>query len=832
MRKKFIFIFVVLFFVMGTLCFSIRAATLDKVKVYIDEGKFEEAIEQLKEILTTDPDMGEAHFLLGRAYSRRAKLLLEEAIGEYREALRDEKISGVARKELGGLLLDLGRYDEVVDVLSSLKGTESAGFDVLKLLGIAYFRDGRFTEALRELEKARDLKPDDVEVAFYLAQIYEDKKLFDEALNSYQKVVLLSSNKMLSEKAKQRIEDIQQKREGITVESIKSPEIKELILNSPGSRDYPEAGAIILLNEHEYIVQDDNTMIEHIHRLIKILNVRGREKYGEVNIDYDSTYQRVKVDFARTIKPDGRIVKVGKKDIRDIDKWAGFPLYSNAKVKVISMPEVVEGSIIEYKTSIFTSKLINKDDFQFSFGIQYFEPCLHHRLRLIVPEDRKINIHYVRMKNKEPKVTRTGNSLVYEWKIDSVPEIILEPNMPPWADISPFIMVSSFKSWDEFSSWWRKLSETQTRPTPQISQKVEEIVKGKVTQEEKAKAIYHWVVSNIRYVGLEFGIAGFKPHSADEIFNNKYGDCKDKATLLIAMYKAAGIPAYYALIGTREMGKLEKDIPMSQFNHAIVLSKIDSRLIWLDPTAETASFGEIPGADQEKLALVFFPDNARFIRVPLKRPEDNMMKTEMVIDINPDASIDVKMKIKTSGATDMNTRSFKYLKPARRKQIVQNWINSIAPGARLKDYNFSNLDDLNIPVELNITFSAPEYLKRAGDVWLFTIPGIQMEAGLVGKEERNYPVVFSTTSLSVDKVEIHLPPQFEVQFVPQGLELELPYVLFKSSYKVSDCTIFYEGVLRRSESKIDTSCYREYKNFMERISRESQQQIIIKPEKK
>jgi len=171
-------------------------------------------------------------------------------------------------------------------------------------------------------------------------------------------------------------------------------------------------------------------------------------------------------------------------------------------------------------------------------------------------------------------------------------------------------------------------------------------------------------------VGLEFGIAGFRPHAAEEIFNNKYGDCKDKATLLLAMYKVAGIPAYYALIGTREMGKLEENIPMSQFNHAIVLAEVEGEMVWLDPTAEIASYGETPGENQEKLALVFFSEKTKFLRVPLKSPEENRLRTEMVIDINLDASIDVQMEMLTSGATDMNMRTFKYAKPARRKRIV------------------------------------------------------------------------------------------------------------------------------------------------------------------
>lgn len=820
------FSIILLFLLAATAPLQARPASLQEAKAYIEQGKLEKAVSELNEVIRTSPQLGEAHLLLGKIYEKKAKLFLDKAIGEYREALSDREVGHTARKNLARVLLEEGKYENAITLLSGLE-KERGDFEVLKLLGLSYFKSGRLTEALEKLEKAKKTNPDDAEVMFTLAQIYEDKQLFDKALSSYQKVISLGG-KELSGIAQKRVEGIQQERKGLTVADIKDPEIKRMILSSPEAKEYPEAGAAILLNEHQYLIKKDNTMVERIHKLIKIFNVRGREKYGEIHIDYDSTYQRVKVGYARTIKPDKSIVKVGKKDIKDVDKWAGFPLYSNAKVKVISMPEVMEGSIIEYKATIFTANLINEDDFQFRFGLKFFEPCLRHRLKLTLPRDRKINIHYVRIEDEKPKISQSGDFLVYKWEIDNIPEIISEPNMPPWADISPFIMASSFNSWEEFSSWWRDLSRGQPEPTPEITEKVKEIIEGKATKKEKAKAIYHWIISNIRYVGLEFGIAGFKPHSAEEVFNNKYGDCKDKATLLIAMYKVAGIPAHYALIGTREMGKLEKEIPMSQFNHAICLAEINGERIWLDPTKETASFGEIPGADQEKLALAFFPNRAKLLTVPVKSPEENRLYTKMRIDIHKDASIKVRMEMHTRGAADMDFRSFKYMKPAKRKQVVENYINSIAPGAKLEDYSFSDLENFNTPVTLKATFSAPDYLKKAGEVWLFTIPGIQLEARGVGKKERDYPTVFSTTSLMVDKVRIHLPSGFEVKYLPEDVHLEYPYTFFNSNYRISNGTIIYKGVLGREETKITTSQYPEYKSFREKISRESQKQIVIK----
>lgn len=805
-----------------------RASDFHEIRTYIEQGKWERAIQELNEILAISPESGKAHFLLGEIYKEKVELFLDIAIKEYEEALRDEETRFLAQKELARIWLDKEEYEKVMLIFSDLEEEEQSQFEVLKLLGLAYFKWGRLTEALEKLERAQSLESDNAEVIFSLAEIYEDKQLFEEALTSYQKILSLPGARRLAKIAQERIQSIEQERIGLTVADIKDPHLREIILKAPGAEEYPEAGAIVLLNERDCVIREDNTVMEKVHRIIKVLNVRGREKYGEIHIDYDSTYEAVEVDYARTIKPDGSIVGVGKKDIRDIDKWAGFPLYSNAKVKVISMPEVMENSIIEYQATIFTSKLINEDDFQFSWDIKGFEPYLRHRFKLTIPQGRPINIHYVRLKHQTPEVTQINNSLIYEWKIDNISEIVAEPSMPPRRDISPSIMVSSFSSWEEFSLWWRGLTEGQPEPNPAISEKVRELIEGKETQKDKAKAIYHWVASRIRYVGLEFGIAGFKPHSAEEVFNNKYGDCKDKATLLLAMYKAAGIPAYYALIGTREMGKLEEDIPMSQFNHAIVLAEIEDSLVWMDPTAETASYADIPGADQEKLALVFFPEEARFLRVPLQEPERNRMETVMRIDINPDASIDVELELLASGASAMGLRTLKYVKPAQRKQIVENWINSMAPGAKLKSYHFSDLEDLSVPVRLTATYSAPEYLKKTGDVWLFTIPGVEMDVEIVGKEKRTYPVVFSTSSLSVDKAEIYLPTQFYIQYLPEDVCLELPYTSFKSSYREVEGTIFYQGFLERKETEIDPAQYPEYKSFREEAARESQKPIIIK----
>jgi hypothetical protein len=135
----------------------------------------------------------------------------------------------------------------------------------------------------------------------------------------------------------------------LTVEDITDPYIRDLIKTSPGQAEYPDAGAIVLLNEETFRILSDYTAIEELHILIKILNDRGKAKYGEVKLGYDSTYEKIEIEYARTIKPDGTIISVGAKHIRDISEYPEYPLYSNARLRIISMPELTEGAVIEYK---------------------------------------------------------------------------------------------------------------------------------------------------------------------------------------------------------------------------------------------------------------------------------------------------------------------------------------------------------------------------------------------------------------------------------------------------------------------------------------------------
>ncbi|RLC35974.1 MAG: hypothetical protein DRH33_07750 [Candidatus Nealsonbacteria bacterium] len=219
-------------------------------------------------------------------------------------------------------------------------------------------------------------------------------------------------------------------------------------------------------------------------------------------------------------------------------------------MRIISMPELTEGAVIEYKAIKYINKLIDGKEFCENYPIQGFEPYLNQRVNLIIPDGYNVNIEsynpgYVEYAlSFSPQIERVEDGTKYTWEFNNVPEIIAEPSMSPYIEITPYFCISSIDDWQEVYDWWGSLVVDKVKIDKAIEEKTQELIKDKNTQEEKAKAIYHWVASKIRYVGVEYGEAGFEPHYATEIFKNKYGDCKDQSMLLISMLRYAGISAY------------------------------------------------------------------------------------------------------------------------------------------------------------------------------------------------------------------------------------------------------------------------------------------------
>ncbi len=758
--------------------------------------------------------------------SRQAQKNSQEAVRLYEDLLRlkiNSKKADSIRLKLGNLYFQTGEYSAAVDLLSKLDSKGSR-----QLLAKALFKDSDFTGALEAFNKSGE--QGSPEYLYYYGLTLEKNNLYDKALHIFSSIRM---DPVFGAKAKARIVAINLDSSHALFAGVED-EVKDIIINSADSEKYPEASGLYLLAEDDITLTPDHREVMESHYVIKVLNDRGKEKFAEVVLTYDSTYEKLDLEYARTIKPDGSVVTVGDKNIRDVSLYLNFPLYSNARARIISMPEVTDGSVIEYKVRLSRNQLPNKKDFDTTYWLQNDEPILLQRGTIRVPKN--VSLKYKIINNEyntlgfdmKPKVSETGNTTVYSLEFKDVPQIIPEPMMPSITKVNPYVLFSTFDSWKDIYEWWRGLYKDKIIADESIKAKVAELIKDKKTQDEKLRAIYNFCATGIRYVAVEYGDAGYEPHKAGEIFKNKYGDCKDKAILLVTMLKEAGISAFPVLISTQDSFQTQEDVPSLLFNHAIAATFVDGKLIFMDVTGNTVSFSDLPVDDQDRTTLVFLNNKFELVKTPLYSSQRNRMLTDMKITVKADESIDATRIAEAQGYFLQAQRYWlKFTMPAMIEEGLKQKIRGIADSAILKGYEIKNVEDLDKPVVLSYAFSAPQYFKKAGTSRILDQLA-SIDTSVLVKETRLYPIESAGLSKQEEKIEIELPAFLTVKYVPPRVMLDTKWFYFSCNYDiVNKGSLRFSYEYKIKERVVSVSEYAEYKKAIEGIVPLVNQQVVL-----
>ena len=609
-------------------------------------------------------------------------------------------------------------------------------------------------------------------------------------------------------------------------------DLREILKTAPPSSDYPNSGFINLICEVKRVVKPDGSWSTTSRTVAKICNERGRS-IANVSLPYNSAFEKIKVLRARTIRKDGTIVEVKSQDILDVSLYSGYSMYSSARSKVIFMPAVEDDCIIDYEWVVTGKKSIMSGHFWDSWFFQSAEPTMLSRYTLEGPADRKFaQVAYNSKISPVITTSSDGKTETYVWEGRNFDEIEQEPHMPSTSEICPWFEISSVGSWDEVAAWYRKLVEPQMKPSMPIEQAVKGLIEGREAQAEKARMIYYWVEDKIRYVGLELGTGAYEPHSAKDVFDNRYGDCKDQVTLLVTMLRIAGIKAYPALVSTGSKGQTSKLIPSPGiFNHAIAVAEIDGKLFWMDPTGEVCRFGDLPEDDRGSEVLVIKETISEFVGTPEYTADENSTSQKSSIELNADGGIKASVVWASTGSAGISARaSYKYARPSSIREGFEATVAAICPDARLANYAVENLMQKDSPLKLTYDFEASGWANRTSKFMFFRPSLYQsvLSQTPFSKPERKYDIVFSGMSVNSSDTTIKLPDGFTVEEIPTGVSLKADFATYDRTYTLEGNILKVSERLVRQDARIPVARYGEVKKFYEDVIKAQKQQVVLK----
>ncbi len=598
-------------------------------------------------------------------------------------------------------------------------------------------------------------------------------------------------------------------------------------------------GAVILYDHSEVKFFPDGRKIWKEEYAVKITGKKGIKEFGEVVIPFSTEHQRVKILYAYTITPDGKIVKPDKKAFNVV--YPPFvseaPIYSDLKYQTISMPAVTKGAIIKYAFEVETFKPYMKNEFWATNFFQGEYPVKEATFTAYIPKDRYYKFKTYNMEEQEatPEKQDEGNFTILKWELHDVPAIEKEPSMPPIGEIAKKVTITSLKSWNQVASWYSELAKEAIEPDKTIIELANKLTSNCKTEDEKIRKIYNFVAQNIRYVGMEFGINGYKPHKASQILKNRYGDCKDHATLLIALLKASGIKGYPVLIPTSSKSNMDKELPIpTAFNHEIAaIRKSDGPFLYMDTTSDFVPFGQIPPSDQGRNVLTVDVEGERGIVevTPVAPSEENVEGFEGNFRLSYFGKLEGNFSFIYKGVYSIYERA-RLIGATKRsiKRHVEELASKVSPGFDVKSFKLSNFHDLNVPdVKIEIAGDDRNYGTVTSHLILakFPTPTYSRIVNLVAPKSRKYPYVVGYKMSKLAKVTLKLPEGYHLYIKPENFYYENRVGSFSIRWEVEKGTVSMESLMLLKKEKISPEEYQDLRDLFNTTVKTLRNQILV-----
>jgi transglutaminase-like putative cysteine protease len=592
----------------------------------------------------------------------------------------------------------------------------------------------------------------------------------------------------------------------------------------------------------------DGTGGEQDEAFVKVLTEKGKQNRRTLQLGFLLPYFNVNVVKLEVIKPSGQTIPVdvaANSTVTIDDSQMAENIYDpNSKVLQVNVPDIEIGDVLHYMTRVTVLRPIIAGEFadenEFEGGgyirhevYEVYSPLDKPLKKIVLRDEIPGTINYTTGPGE-------GGTLLHRWEINNVPRMFDEPSMPPYENTLQRVLVSTTPDWSVVSKWYWALSKPHLDATsPELKQAVADLTANSKTDIDKARALFYYVSQKIRYMGItpEQDRPGFEPHDVCMTFSKKYGVCRDKAGLLVAMLRTAGLNAYPVLVNVGS--KKDPDVPDAGFNHAIVgLEQGDGKYLLMDPTDEHARDFQ-PYYDGDQSYLVARPEGETVRTSAFQPPDQNMMRIRTTGVLTAAGHLDAKSVISFGGANDDVYRNdFSGMKPDDVRRFFEHSLKECMPSATLTSLNVTpaNMLEIQTPIQVVMQFTVDNMSATGKGNSVITVPWIGNRFGIAnrilqegsGLDKRKYVIQTQLACGLDEQVSLKLADGFRgAESLPQCQPVDDDTLSYHQTFDEKSGLLTCSRELKLKEVEISPTQYPELKKTLKELEYDARKSPVL-----
>jgi hypothetical protein len=561
------------------------------------------------------------------------------------------------------------------------------------------------------------------------------------------------------------------------------PEWLRNLAQQPQKKYADDVNAVVLLDEQEVTVRDAGDIVTRGRVAYRILRPEGRE-YALFHLAFDNE-TKINSLHGWSITPKGQEYEAKEKDAFE-RSYTSYEIFSDIKVKMMNLPGADIGTVVGFEYERKDRPFLFQDFWEFQREI----PVERSTYTLRLPAGWEYRANWMNHREQNP-AEQNGT---YIWEVRDVSLLEREYRRPPDRAVAGTMVVTffsekiknqTFRTWNDLGVWYSQLTADTRQPSPALQQTVQQLAPAGLPLFDRIRALARFAQRDVRYAAIEVGIGGLKPHPAAEVFAHRYGDCKDKATVLSTMLAEIGVKSFYMPIHDEQGIYNDKTPPNRGFDHVILAIQLPDasyakplpavyehpklgHLLIFDPTNDLVPLGQLPYYEQDSFALLVADNGGELIHLPVSAAETNLLKRTVKVKLQPDGSLQGQVEEVASGYRAALAREYwKDATEKDRRKILERILGANLGSFQIDDITVANADDLDQDFVLRYKFSAERYAKNAGPL-LLVRPRVVGEFGgaLDLSKPRHYAYEMRAPFWTSETVEINLPEGYKVDELP------------------------------------------------------------------